>query len=43
MISSLIFSMVETRPNIIFTNFVVSWFAKNPSQQHIEILKTILW
>lgn len=36
------FSIVENRPDIVFTTSVVSRFAKNPSRQHIEAVKTIL-
>ena len=42
MTGSIIFSMVETRPDIAFATSVVSRFAKNPSYQHIEAVKTIL-
>lgn len=42
MTGSLVFSMVETRPDIAFSTSVVSRFAKNPSRQHTEVLKTIL-
>lgn len=38
---SLMFSMVETRPDIAFSTSVVSRFAKNPSRQHTEAVKTI--
>ncbi len=31
MIGSIMFSMLETRPDIAFATFVVSRFAKNPS------------
>ncbi len=39
---SLIFSMVETRPDIAFSIIVAARFAKNPSHAHIEAVKTIL-
>ena len=39
---SLMFSMVETRPNIAFPTSVASRFAKNPGYQHTEAMKTIL-
>ncbi len=39
---SIMFSMVETRPNISFANSVASRFAKNPDHQHTEAVKTIL-
>lgn len=42
MIGSIMFSMVETRPDIAFATSVVSRFAKNPSHQHAEAVKTIL-
>lgn len=42
MIGSIMFSMVETRPDIAFATSVVSRFAKNPSHQHTEAVKTIL-
>lgn len=42
MTGSLMFSMVETRPDIAFATSVVSRFAKNPSHQHTEAVKTIL-
>lgn len=38
----LMFSIVETRPNIAFTTSVTSCFAKNLSHQYIEVIKTIL-
>lgn len=38
----LMFSMVETRPDIAFATSVASRFAKNPSHTHIESVKTIL-
>lgn len=42
MTGSLIFSMVETRPDIAFATSVASRFAKKPSHTHIEAVKTIL-
>ena len=42
MIRSMIFSMVETRPDITFATLVVSRFANNPSRQHTEAVKTIM-
>ncbi len=42
MIGSLIFSIVETRPDITFATSVVSRFAKNPSHHHTEAVKTIM-
>lgn len=42
MTGSLMFSMVETRPDIAFAISIASRFAKNPSRQHTEALKTIL-
>ncbi len=42
MTGSLMFSMVETRPDIAFATSVVSRFAKNPSRQHTEAVKTIM-
>ena len=41
MTGSIIFSMVEIRPDIAFAISVVSRFAKNPSHQHIKAVKTI--
>lgn len=38
----LMFSMVETRPDIAFAIFVASRFVKNPGHHHIEAVKTIL-
>ena len=42
MTGSIMFSMVETRPDIAFATSLVSRFAKNPSHQHTEAVKTIL-
>lgn len=41
MTRSIIFSMVEIRPDIAFIISLVSWFAKSPSHQHTETVKTI--
>lgn len=38
----LIFSIVETKPNIAFATFVASYFAKNLGHQHNKTIKTIL-
>ena len=42
MTGSIMFSMVETRPDIAFATSLVSRFAKNPSHQHTKAVKTIL-
>ncbi len=42
MTGSLIFSMVETRPDIAFATSIASRFAKNLGHQHTEAVKTIL-
>ena len=42
MTGSLMFSMVKTRPDIAYATSVASRFAKNPSHQHTETVKTIL-
>lgn len=42
MIGSLMLSMVETRPHIVFSVAVAARFAKNLSHAHIEPVKTIL-
>lgn len=42
MTGSLMFSMVETRPDIAFATSIASRFAKNPGHQHTEAVKTIL-
>lgn len=42
MTGSLMFSMVETRPDIAYAMSLVSRFAKNPSHQHTKAVKTIL-
>ena len=41
MTGSLIFLMVETRPDIAYTMSLISCFAKNPSHQHTKTVKTI--
>ncbi len=41
MTGSIMFFMVETRPDIAFATSFVSRFAKNPSHQHTEAVKTI--
>lgn len=40
-IGLLIFSMIETRPNIALAILVVSRFAKNPSHLYTKVVKTI--
>lgn len=42
MTGSLIFSIVEIRPDIVFTISVTSCFAKNLGYQHTKAIKTIL-
>ena len=42
MTGSIMFSMVETRPDIAFATSVASRFAKNPGHQHTKAVKTIL-
>lgn len=42
MTGSLMFSMVETRPDIVFATSIASRFAKNLGHQHTEAVKTIL-
>lgn len=42
MTDSLMFLMVETRPDITFINFITSRFVKNPGYQYTEVVKTIL-
>ncbi len=42
MIGFLIFSIVETRPDIAFFIVVATCFAKNPSHTYIKVVKTIL-
>lgn len=42
MTESLIFSTIETRPDIAFATSIASRFAKSPSHQFTEAVKTIL-
>ena len=42
MTRSLMFFMIETRPNIVFLTSLMSRFAKNSSRQHTKIIKKIL-
>ena len=42
MTSSIMFSMVETRPDIAFVISVISRFTKNPESQYTDIVKAIL-
>ncbi len=42
MTGSIMFSMVETKPDISFATSVASRFAKNLGHQHTEAVKTIL-
>lgn len=42
MINFIIFSIIETRPDIAFATSVASQFAKNPGHQHTEMVKIIL-
>ena len=42
MTGSLMFLMLEIRPNITFSTSVASHFSKNPSHQYTEAVKTIL-
>lgn len=42
MTGSIIFSMIETNPDISFAISVASRFAKNPGHQHTEAVKSIL-
>lgn len=42
MTGSIIFSIVETRPDISFANSVTYQFAKNPGHPHTKVVKTIL-
>ena len=41
MTGSIMFSIVETRPDIAFATSVASRFAKNLGHQHIKAVKTI--
>lgn len=38
----LMFSMIETRPDIAFAIFIASRFKKNLGHQYTEVVKTIL-
>ena len=42
MIGSIMFAMIETRPDIAFATSLVSRHAKNPGKQHMEAVKHIL-
>lgn len=42
MVGSIMFSMVETRPDVAFATSIASRFAKNPGHQYMEAVKTIL-
>lgn len=42
MVGSIMFAMIESRPDIAFATSLVSRFAKNPSKAHIEAVKMIL-
>lgn len=41
MTGSIMFSMVETRPDIAYATSVISRFVKNPSHQYCKVVKTI--
>lgn len=41
-IRSIIFSMVDIRPDIAFATLIASCFAKNPSHQYTKVVKIIL-
>lgn len=41
-VGSIMFAMIESRPNIAFATSLVSRFAKSPSKAHIEMVKVIL-
>lgn len=41
-IKLIIFSIIETRPNIVFVILLVSYFTKNLSYQYTKVVKTIL-
>ena len=41
MVGSIMFAMTESRPDIAFNTSIVSRFAKNPSNAHIEAVKMI--
>ena len=42
MTGSIIFSIIEMRPDITFATSIVGCFTKNPSHQYTEAIKTIL-
>lgn len=42
MTGSIMFSIVETRPDIAFATSIIRCFAKNPGNHHNKIVKTIL-
>lgn len=42
MTRSLMFSIVEIKPNLAFAIFVACCFAKNPCHPYIKAVKTIL-
>lgn len=42
MTKSLIFLIIETRPDIVFITSIASLFAKNPGYQYTKAVKTIL-
>ena len=42
MTGSIMFSIVKTKPDIAFATSLASCFAKNPSYQYTEVVKTIL-
>ena len=42
MVGSIMFAMIETRPDIAFATSVVSRHAKNPGKTHMEAAKHIL-
>ena len=42
MIGSIIFLMIEIRPDIVFATLIARCFAKNPSYQYIKAIKSIL-
>ena len=42
MVGSIMFVMIETRPDIAFATSMVSRFAKNPSKAHFEAVKRII-
>lgn len=42
MVGSIMFAMIESRPDIAFATSMASRFAKNPSKAHIEAVKMII-